>query len=37
LCEDPALRRARLALTAAVQAALATGLGLIGIAAPDQM
>ena len=37
LCEDPALRRARLALTAAVQAALATGLGLLGIAAPDQM
>lgn len=37
LCDDPALRRARLALTAAVQAALATGLGLLGIAAPDQM
>jgi arginyl-tRNA synthetase len=37
LCEDPATRRARLALTAAVQAALATGLDLLGIAAPDQM
>jgi arginyl-tRNA synthetase len=37
LCDDLELRRARLALTAAVQAVLATGLGLLGIAAPDQM
>jgi arginyl-tRNA synthetase len=37
LVDDAALRRARLALTAAVQATLATGLGLLGIAAPDQM
>lgn len=37
LCDDVPTRRARLALTAAVQAALATGLGLLGIAAPDQM
>lgn len=34
---NPPLRRARLALVAAVQAALATGLGLLNIAAPDQM
>ena len=37
ICEDPALQRARLALTAGVQAALATGLRLLGMAAPDQM
>jgi arginyl-tRNA synthetase len=37
ICDDPALQRARLALTAGVQAALATGLRLLGIAAPDQM
>lgn len=37
LVDDPAVRRARLALVAAVQATLATGLGLLGIAAPDQM
>jgi len=37
VCDDPDTRRARLALTAAVQATLATGLGLLGIAAPDQM
>jgi len=37
LCDDPATRRARLALTAAVQAALATGLDLLGLGAPDQM
>ena len=37
LCDDPATRRARLALVAAVQATLATALGLLGIAAPDQM
>lgn len=37
LCDDPALRRARLALVAATQAALATGLGLIGLGAPAQM
>ena len=35
--DDPALQRARLALTAGVQAALATGLRLLGMAAPDQM
>jgi len=37
LCDDRATRRARLALTAAVQAALRDGLGLLGIVAPDQM
>ncbi|HMG23941.1 MAG TPA: arginine--tRNA ligase, partial [Kofleriaceae bacterium] len=37
LCDDAATRRARLALTAAVQAALRDGLGMLGIAAPDQM
>jgi arginyl-tRNA synthetase len=37
LCDDPVTRKARLALVAAVQAALATGLGLLGIAAPEQM
>ncbi|HWU91193.1 MAG TPA: arginine--tRNA ligase [Kofleriaceae bacterium] len=37
ICDDPALQRARLALTAAVQAALATGLGFLGIGAPDWM
>lgn len=37
VCDDPALQRARLALTAGVQAALATGLGLLGISAPDWM
>ncbi len=37
LCEDVPTRRARLALVAAVQAAFATGLGLLGIGAPDQM
>ncbi len=37
LVDDPALRRARLALAAAVQAVLRDGLGLLGIAAPDQM
>ncbi|HEX7843439.1 MAG TPA: arginine--tRNA ligase, partial [Kofleriaceae bacterium] len=37
LCDDPATRRARLALTAAVQATLRDGLGMLGIAAPDQM
>ncbi len=35
--DDPALQRARLALTAAVQATMATGLGLLGIGAPDWM
>jgi arginyl-tRNA synthetase len=34
---DPALQKARLALTAGVQAALATGLRLLGMSAPDQM
>ncbi len=34
---NPPLRRARLALVAAVQATFATGLGLLGIAAPQQM
>ncbi|MDQ3367900.1 MAG: arginine--tRNA ligase [Myxococcota bacterium] len=37
ICDDPELQRARLALTAGVQAALATGLRLLGMAAPDQM
>lgn len=37
IVDDPALARARLALTAGVQAALATGLRLLGMAAPDQM
>lgn len=37
LCEDTATRRARLALTAAVQATLRDGLAMLGIAAPDQM
>ena len=37
LCDDAATRRARLALAAAVQATLRDGLGLLGIAAPDQM
>ncbi|MBS1120304.1 MAG: arginyl-tRNA synthetase [Deltaproteobacteria bacterium] len=37
LCDDPATRRARLALAAAVQATLSTGLGLLGITAPQQM
>jgi arginyl-tRNA synthetase len=36
-CPDPALRRARLALTAATRATLAAGLGYLGIAAPDWM
>jgi arginyl-tRNA synthetase len=34
---NPELRRARLALVAAAQATFATGLGLLNIAAPDQM
>jgi arginyl-tRNA synthetase len=37
VCEDVATRRARLALTAAVQATLRDGLAMLGIAAPDQM
>lgn len=37
LCDDAELRRARLALVGAVQRTLADGLGLLGIAAPDQM
>jgi arginyl-tRNA synthetase len=37
LCDDRVTRRARLALAAAVQAALRDGLGLLGIVAPDQM
>ena len=37
LCDDAATRRARLALVAAVQATLRDGLGMLGIAAPDQM
>ncbi|MBA3458086.1 MAG: arginine--tRNA ligase [Deltaproteobacteria bacterium] len=37
LVDDVPTRRARLALVAAVQATFATGLGLLGIAAPDQM
>jgi arginyl-tRNA synthetase len=37
LCDNPATRRARLALVAAVQATLRDGLAMLGIAAPDQM
>nr|HEX4317675.1 arginine--tRNA ligase [Kofleriaceae bacterium] len=37
LCEDAPTRTARLALVGAVQATLASGLGLLGIAAPEQM
>jgi arginyl-tRNA synthetase len=37
LCDDAATRAARLALTAAVQAVLAGGLGLLGITAPERM
>jgi arginyl-tRNA synthetase len=35
--DDPATTSARLALTAAVQATMATGLGLLGMGAPDWM
>ncbi|MEO8706686.1 MAG: arginine--tRNA ligase [Kofleriaceae bacterium] len=35
--DDPAVQRARLALTAGVQATMATGLGLLGIGAPQWM
>lgn len=37
LCDDPALRAARLALVHAVQQALARGLAMIGLQAPDVM
>jgi arginyl-tRNA synthetase len=37
LCDDEPTREARLALVAAVQAVLAEGLSLLGLAAPDQM
>ncbi len=37
LCDDPETRRARLALTAAVRTALARGLALLGLGAPDVM
>jgi arginyl-tRNA synthetase len=37
LVDDTAIRHARLALTAAVQATLKEGLSLLGMAAPDQM
>ncbi len=37
ICDDAQTRRARLALTAAVQAALRDGLALLGLGAPDQM
>jgi arginyl-tRNA synthetase len=37
IVDDPPLQRARLALTAAVQAVLAAGLGFLGIGAPDWM
>ncbi|MEJ7601665.1 MAG: arginine--tRNA ligase [Kofleriaceae bacterium] len=37
VCDDRETRRARLALTAAVQATLATGLALLGMGAPSQM
>ncbi len=37
LCEDPKLQQARRALAAAVRAAMASGLGLLGIGAPEWM
>jgi arginyl-tRNA synthetase len=37
LCDDPALRAARLALVAACQRVLANTLSLIGVSAPEQM
>jgi arginyl-tRNA synthetase len=37
IVDDPALQRARIALVAAAQAAMATGLGLLGIGAPEWM
>ena len=37
LVDDAPVRRARLALVAAVQATLREGLSLLGIAAPEQM
>lgn len=37
LCDDESTRHARLLLTAAVQAALALGLGLLGMTAPEAM
>jgi arginyl-tRNA synthetase len=37
LVDDPDVRAARLALTAAVQATLRQGLGLLGLSAPDMM
>jgi len=37
LCDDPAVRAARLTLTRATMLALATGLGLLGLHAPDVM
>jgi len=37
IVDDPALQQARLALTAAVRATMANGLGLLGIGAPDWM
>ena len=37
LVDDPATRRARLALVAAVQATLREGLSLLGVAAPERM
>jgi len=37
LCDDPALCRARLALTAAIRVTLRDGLDLLGITAPDEM
>src|SRR5262249_21728700 len=37
LCDDASTRRARLALVAAVQATLRSGLALLGLGAPEQM
>ena len=37
LAAEPAVRDARLALVAAARAMLRTGLGLLGVAAPDRM
>jgi arginyl-tRNA synthetase len=37
VCDDPSLRRARLALTAATQVTLRDGLAMLGIVAPNEM
>ena len=37
LVPEPAMRRARLALSAAVRQVIANGLGLLGVSAPEKM